>query len=296
MKQRVAHITDIHWMTPPPIRRLPGKRLVGSANLYLMDRKSHFCENVQAELMSHVQNLSPDCLLISGDLTAQALPAEFEKAKQSLQPILNNTPTFLINGNHDVYTVGSKREKRTENYFREHMHINGPIQIWDCESRLVLGLDASRPHPFLASGVVPRVQLDALLNALNDDIDAAKPVILVLHYPILDREGALYNGSKHGLRNAEELISVLKEGGRKPNLIVHGHVHHGYTVSLELGTTTCPIHDCGSSGYAYLPDLRRAAAMNVYEFDGANLVGLTRYLYDGKQFSPEPGGPYATGR
>ena len=114
MKQRIAHVTDIHWMVQPPLARLPGKRLIGSANLYLRGRRSHFCENVQSELMRHVLRLKPDALLISGDLTAQALPAEFEKAKRELQPVLEAIPTFLINGNHDVYTVGAQQERRIE--------------------------------------------------------------------------------------------------------------------------------------------------------------------------------------
>ena len=296
MMQRIAHITDVHWMLPPPVARLPGKRLVGSANLYLMGRKSHFCEQVQEQLMRHVLDVQPDALLVSGDLTAQALPGEFEKAKRALRPILEAIPTFIINGNHDVYTRGAKRERRTQHYFGEYMFEVGPIHLWESDTRIVVGLDASRPHPVLASGVIPLEQLEALSATLNRDLPSEKPVILVLHYPILDRHGVIYDGRKHGLRNASELIDVLKRVRRKPALILHGHIHHGFTVDLDLGDVSVPIHDCGSSGYAYMPELRRAAAMNVSAFDGAALVETTRYIYDGAHFSPEPGGPYATGR
>jgi len=296
MTHSIAHITDVHWMAPPSVVQLPFKRIVGSANLYLMGRQSHFSSKVQRCLMEHLVTLAPDALVFSGDLTAQALQSEFEMARDALEPVMSAIPTFIIAGNHDVYTQGAKRTRRIEQYFGEQMFWDGSLQIWDSPQHFVVGLHASRPHLVLSSGRVPKEQLNALRALLREDPAPGRPFVLVLHYPILDRHGALYDGAKHGLLNAQELIDVLAEGVRPPTLILHGHEHHGYTVTLKLGERSSPIFDCGSSGYAYLPKKKRAAAMNVYHFDGAELQGLDRYLFDGDEFRLENGGAYATGR
>jgi 3',5'-cyclic AMP phosphodiesterase CpdA len=296
MTHRIAHITDVHWMAHPTLSQMPFKRLLGSLNLYLRGRHTHFSPRVQASLMQHLLDLKPDALVVSGDLTAQALASEFQMAKEALGPVMSVTPTFLIPGNHDVYTQGAKKSGRMAQFFGANMYQRGALQLWDHPNWLIIGLDASRPHPILASGCVPDDQLDALSALLSKDPAPERPILLVLHYPILDRRGAIYAGRAHGLLNANELISVLKKAHRKPTAILHGHEHHGFTVSLDLGEQSTPIFDCGSSGYAYMPAKRRAAAMNVYHFTGPSLVKTDRYLFDGASFQPEPGGAYATGR
>ena len=101
---RVAHLTDLHVMRPPSLGELTVKRLLGTANLYGMGRSSHFTEAAQNAAVAAVTRLAPDALLCSGDLTAQALPAEFEAAAALLTPLFSRQPTALIPGNHDTYT------------------------------------------------------------------------------------------------------------------------------------------------------------------------------------------------
>ena len=63
----------------------------------------------------------------------------------------------------------------------------------------------------------------------------------------------------------------------------------------NMGEVKVPIRNCGSSGYAWEPERRRAAGMCVYHV-GDGLERTERFLFDGESFSPEPGGAYATGR
>lgn len=296
MKQRIAHITDVHWMEPPSLLQLPFKRILGTANLYGLNRRHHFSERTQKALIEHIQALAPDALLFSGDLTAQATDKEFRKAFSALSPVLHTIPTFIVAGNHDVYTLGAHKSRRIEQHFAQWMHWRGPMQIEDNHQRHIIGIHASRPHLYLASGRVPDGQLEALEKHLSQDPAPGKPVVLVLHYPILDRHGQIYNGKSHGLLNAEALIKVLSSATRKPDLIIHGHVHHGFTVNLNAGGKEIPIHNCGSSGYSFLPDQDRTAHMNVYHFDGHHLSHCERYAYNGHEFEPEKGGAYATRR
>jgi 3',5'-cyclic AMP phosphodiesterase CpdA len=293
---RIAHATDIHWTTDCPLGRLPGKRILGTANQYLKGRRHHFPRDVQRALVQHILDLEPDVFVLTGDLTAQALPEEFACAKADLEPVLEAVPTVILPGNHDRYTRGATTSKRLEDSFAPWMHLQQTIGRFEEGEVTILTLDPNRPTFIHASGEVPSKQLEELRETLDSPELDGRFVVLALHYPVLDRHGAVYDGVHHGLLNARELIELLKGCRNKPSLLIHGHEHHGYRVELDLGdghVATCI--DCGSSGYAYMPEKRRAAAMAVYTVeDGAFTV--ERYLHDGEAFAPEAGGAFATGR
>lgn len=297
MVTRIAHATDIHWTLRPHWRRLANKRFLQKANQVVGGRAKHFCTDVQNDLIQHLLGLELDGLFITGDLTTTALQEEFELAHAQLEPVLAKLPTLIVPGNHDVYTRGSKRAQRMQHIFAPWMRLDGPhapVARLDIGEVTLLGLDPTRPHPVLSSGVVPAPQLARLLELLEDLGD--RTVVLGLHYPILDRRGEVYDGLNHGLRNAKDLIATLSQASHLPVAILHGHEHHGFTVPLDCGGRSVPIFNSGSSGYANMPDKRRAAAMCVYSFEDGALVDVERYLHTPDGFAPEPGGAYATGR
>jgi 3',5'-cyclic AMP phosphodiesterase CpdA len=292
---RLLHATDIHWFTPPHLTRLLNKRLIGAVNLYLAGRRHHFSTHVQSALVQAIVAAEPDAVVISGDLTATGLEAEFDLALDALDPVLRRFPTLIQRGNHDVYTQGAQRSQRLEQRFGPWLH-GGPDDIarFDHGDLTILGLDPNRPA-LLASGRVPQAQLDALPTALAA-VPADRSLALSLHYPLVDRKGAPYDGMEHGLRNARDLIAVLDASPRKPDLILHGHVHHGYRSSVTLGGRQVPTFDPGSGGYAWLPKQHRAACFNVYTLTPSAPVAVERFRFDGEAFAPEPGGAYASGR
>lgn len=296
MSIRIAHVTDIHWQTRPALVDMGLKRALGSANLYLMGRRHHFTAAVQSALVEHIVGLEPDAVVVSGDLTAQALRSEFDLARAGLQPVLDRFPTLVIPGNHDAYTHDAVREGRFEQAFGPWMHKAGAIARLDVGPVTVLGLDPNAPRWVNAHGVVPQAQLDGLAAALAEPQLADRVVVLTLHYPVVDRHGAIYDGKRHGLLNARALLAVLSAAPVRPVMVLHGHIHHGYRSVLPLRGAEVATFDPGSSGYAYLPAIRRAAGMNLYAVLPDGSFTVQRYLYDGRLFSPEPGGPYATGR
>lgn len=293
MTIRVAHITDIHFTESVPLRRLlrrlPGKRMLGTANQVLRGRRHHFPEDVQRALVDHLMLLNPDLVVITGDLTAQALESEFEKARAYLQPVLDALPTVVMPGNHDLYTRGARDTDRIASYFGEWMYREGAIGRYSDDNVDVVTLDPNRPTFINASGIVPDEQLQALRAYLS--VPSVRPLVLGLHYPLVDRHGQVYDGNHHGLLNARAVIQVLEQAARKPTLILHGHEHHGFRQTVA----GIPIFDCGSSGYRFMPEKRRAAAMCVYHL-GAPELEVERFLHDGARFEPEAGGAFATGR
>lgn len=295
---KIAHATDIHWFKPPAVTDLTYKRLLGTANLMLRGRKAHFDVATQTALVEHICAQDPDLVIISGDLTAQALDSEFETAREALRPVLDQFPTFIVPGNHDRYTTRSQTELSMERHFEEWMHLNDAgIGRLDIENVTVLGLDPNRPTWFNATGVLPQGQLDALEAELAKEELRTAFIILVIHYPVLGPSGSIYDNWHHGLLNVQALVDVLERSPNRPGLIVHGHKHHGYTVPLKLSATdqAIPIFNCGSSGYARTPDGKRAGATNVYTIADGALTSTERYIYDGDRFAPEPGGLYQSG-
>ena len=294
---RVAHISDIHWQLQPRFKDLLSfRRLLGTLNLYLGGRGGHFSSDVQRELVAHCLRLKPDVVVISGDLTAQGTEAEFVLARRMLDPLLASVPTLVIPGNHDAYAADTVRGGWMNRYFQPWRHMHGSLGRLDVGSVTSIGLDPNRPQWLLANGEIPEEQLTDLADLLNGD-DLKDHVILTLHYPVVDRSGVVYNGRKHGLLNAERLMEVLAAAKRKPDMVLHGHVHHGYRAVMHLGGAEVPTYDCGASGYAYLPELRRCASMNMYTFAGPGQGHrVDRYQYNGTEFAPEEGGAYATGR
>lgn len=295
---KIAHATDIHWFAPPDLGHLGFKRVLGTANLYLRGRKDDFAVEVQAALVDHLQALAPDAVLISGDLTAQALPDEFDLALSALRPLLDRVPTLVLPGNHDVYAPDAVRGGFMAARFGPWMGLQaGPLARLELPGVVLLGLDPSRPTWITAAGRIPEEQLAALARALASPSLDGRPVVLGVHYPPVDRHGAPYTKASHGLLNAAELVAVLDAAPVRPALIACGHVHHGFRSRIVLSDgAEIPVLDCGSSGHAWQPARGRAAAMAVYEVDERGLVGVERWLHDGERFVPEAGGAFASGR
>jgi len=291
---RIAHATDIHWFAPPSLRDITVKRTFGTANLYLMGRRTHFDLTVQNALVQHILELAPDLLIITGDLTAQALDTEFAIARAALAPVIDAMPVFVIPGNHDLYTPGSQRTNRIAKHFGPQLHRDGVIHRLDLDDVTVLGLDPNRPTWVTASGKLPAAQLDALAEALAEPELAERFVVLAIHYPVVGPDGEVYDNRRHGLLNARELLEVLAAAPTQPAMVLHGHRHHGYRAKLPVGDIDS--FNCGASGYAHLPEHDRAACMNVYTVDDRKLGAVERFRYDGTAFRPEKGGAYATGR
>ncbi len=294
---RIAHITDIHVQVRPGLFQLLGKRLLGSANLYLLGRHRKFSPEVQQALVEAVTEQHPDVIACSGDLTAQATPEEFEAAHRLLSTLFEGQPTVLIPGNHDVYTRGAERSRRIEELFGSWTG-TGP---WP-RKRLIgselafVCLESCRAHP-LSSGRVGAKQLEGLDDMLSaPDLDG-RAVMVMLHYPLRGRDGGPYGPAARGLTDARALEAVLARHAARITAILHGHEHHGFSTVLPGAHGEIRILNPGSSGYACLPETGRRAHFCVYTLgENAGLV-IERFAYDPQhgRFLLEPGGAWATG-
>ena len=290
---KIVHLTDLHVQTAPRLGELFNKRIIGTANLYLMGRRAKFSPQAQRAAVETALSLAPDLVLITGDLTAQGLDSEFEAARALLDPLLAAVPAVVLAGNHDTYVSESEPGARMRPWFGPwmgpalpHLHAFGEVAV--------LTLETCRAH-LLSSGHTPPEQLAQAAGLLAALPDSALPfVFLALHYPLRGRHGEPYGPWTRALDNAAAVEAMIS-GTDRIGAVVHGHEHHGFRTTVPGLGGPVPILNPGASGYALLPALRRTAHLNVYEADRGGLHGVRRLSWDGAAFLEEPGGAYATG-
>ena len=288
---RVVHLTDLHVQSAPRISEMTGKRLIGSVNLYVLGRRSKFSGAVQRAAIEAAVAAEPDVVVFTGDVTAQALDAEFEAAEALMAPLLSRFPAVLIPGNHDTYVREDAPGDRMRRWFGSWMGEKAPW-LHTFDEIAFLHLETCRLD-VLSRGLTPPKQLEeaeALLEQAGDRF-----VFLCQHYPLLSRHGTPYGPSTRALQNASAVEAFLQRTDRI-GAVLHGHEHHGFRVDIPTGGGPRPILNPGASGYAFQPKQDRTAHINIYEVDSGGLHDIQRLRYNGSAFVPEPGGAYATGR
>jgi 3',5'-cyclic AMP phosphodiesterase CpdA len=177
--------------------------------------------------------LGAEHLIVSGDLTAYALPAEFEGAKAALGELAADPRRCtVIPGNHDRYTPGSRRDRRFENTFPELLHSDLPQYhvdgMWPLVRLLgddvaVVGLQSAQApaYPGFSFGFVGRRQLEALRAVVADPALEDRAVLVVVHHAPRAANGGL-DKPHHGLWDQAELLRALP-GPRFA--VLHGHIH-----------------------------------------------------------------------
>jgi 3',5'-cyclic AMP phosphodiesterase CpdA len=293
---RIAHITDIHVTRPPRFSQIWGKRLWGSTQLYLLGRARKFSRAVQEELVRAVAETEPDVLVVTGDLTSQALPQEFEAFREIYAPLFEQQETIVLPGNHDTYTLATAGGVRADAFLQPWIGEGDYPRVRLVGDLAFVALCCARPGLY-ARGLCPEDQLARLDALLNGDALTGKRVLLLMHYPTRTRDGAPYDPYFECLANANAVEAVIAGHGARIQAILHGHVHHGYRTTLASPRGPIPILNPGTSGYGWNPKAGRTAHFNVVELDGGEMR-VQRYFFDGdaNRFAPESGGAYSTGR
>jgi 3',5'-cyclic AMP phosphodiesterase CpdA len=220
---RIVHLSDIHfWRYAYHPLRLLSKRLLGTASLFLGRGRRFRLERVP-ELVERVRSLEADHLLITGDLTTTALPAEFHHAKTALSGLLHDpSKVTIIPGNHDRYTLRAHRSRRFEHYFGSFSPQGQYPWLRDIDGQTaILGLDPTRAG-VSARGMLPHRQLEAapaLLAASNGMTN----LVVACHYPVAAPKGYEHKLARKPIVNAAALVDWLRTIG--PHVYCCGHVH-----------------------------------------------------------------------
>lgn len=186
----LAHLSDLHAGSP------------------------YFVPNLMDRTIVEVNELRPDAILVTGDLTEMGFRQEYLLAKSYLDK-LEAKPMIVIPGNHDSRNVGYAHFER---YF-------GPRgTVWHDRGLTVVAIDSTEPD--LDHGHVGRARYPWLQEQF------AHPAhfrILMLHHHLLPVPGT--GRERNVVYDAGDVLEVLQRC--RVNLVLCGHKHVPYAWRLE---------------------------------------------------------------
>ena len=246
---RIIQLSDVHvWRYSYNPFHLFNKRVIGTASLLAGRARSFRLERL-ASVVARVRDLAADHILITGDLTTTALPAEFQDARDALADLLvDPSRVTVIPGNHDRYTDGSVRYRQFEKYFG--MFAPSEVFPWlrhlDADTS-ILGLDPTRAH-ISAKGFMPPAQLVRAREMLADLSRRPRRLIIASHYPVYAPPSHARELKPKRMSNDREVGDWLATLG--PHLYCCGHVHAAWAFTPPA----LPDQLCLNSGAPLLRD------------------------------------------
>lgn len=288
MPTRIAHFTDLHFTEPPggfPWRSALSKRLVGWANLRLGGRHRHFLQTreIVEALVRDLLALELDGIVFTGDVSGLSLVREFEVARETLEPLLDDPRVCAIPGNHDIYVRRARREGLFERYFpnwsrsdplaatvpdsRKRPTPYPVLRLFGDDVACLLLRDARPTGPHDSSGRLDRAQLERLEKLLALEEVRSRTIFLGLHYSLLTARGER-DRRHHRLRNDRRLLRLLEGSGVR--VVLSGHIHRRI-VHLPTDTRPYTLANPGSLTYA-----GRDQAYHVFTVEGESIDLETR--------------------
>jgi 3',5'-cyclic AMP phosphodiesterase CpdA len=195
----------------------------------------HHRPQVTAGLLDLIDARRPDLVVVSGDLTERAKPAQFRAAREFVDSV--RVPTLVVPGNHDVPMYRLFFMERVLAPFHAYRtYFSADLEpVYRDEEMLVIGVNSAFNWT-LKGGRITRRRL----HDLEELLAGAPPglvKVVVVHHPLIPPPGA---GAREVLRHARRALNLFSAAG--VDLVLSGHMHQAYT---------------GSSGESYLPRGRR---------------------------------------
>jgi 3',5'-cyclic AMP phosphodiesterase CpdA len=251
----------------------------GYFNYFLRRRKSYPNQLFQS-LIKTIQSIPYDLLIISGDITNVSHELEFKKARELLDPILNEK-TFMIPGNHDRYMKSAiEPEDYFQKYFGEFLGDkigeNKYLRIKTKSDIPVIGWDSNFPSGIgNASGRVDEEVINNTFSYLRKN--SISKYLLVCHHPLWNPIG-YEESSHHKMINREDVIQKLMEF--PPLIYFHGHKHSNFYKKLD---TAIPFSIINSASSTMLPRGRHKSGFHIIDISSEKLI-VQRYAYNDMTF------------
>jgi 3',5'-cyclic-AMP phosphodiesterase len=256
----VAHISDLHVMAA-------GELAYGVVDTYPM----------VARAIAHITHLSPDIVVITGDLVHNVQLAEYQRLQSLLSTL--TLPVYLLPGNHD------SRELIRE-VFTDHAYLppTGALQytVEGHPLRLIM-LDTNVPGE--GRGELEATQLHWLDQQLS--AQPQQPTLLFMHHPPFTTGITLMDGL--GLTGHEALATIVKKYDCIER-IGCGHIHRPIQkrwAGTLAYTVPSPVHQVsldlsGAAQAATFTMEPPAYQLHLWQ-PATGLVSHTQYIedYDG---------------
>jgi len=188
----------------------------------------HFVPSLLTRAIDEINELNPDIVLITGDLTANGFRREYDTVKNYLSPI--KCKNIIVQpGNHDSRNVGYIHFEdiygsRYKSFIENNIHI--------------LAADSSEPD--LDNGQIGREYYKWISNEFANSPDKTFK-IFSMHHHLLPVPGT--GRERNVVNDAGDVLEVLVDS--KTDLVLCGHKHVPYIWRFEdllvitTGTVSC---------------------------------------------------------
>lgn len=250
-------------------------RILQFSDVHFGCEHKHACEAA----LDHAHAQAPDLVLITGDITQQGLPNEFEAAGRWIQRMPD--PRFVIVGNHDVpyWSLLARLFRPWKAFERAIGHPAHDHQFLSPEM-MVRGVVTARgwqARPNWSKGVIDLDQTRRAAEALRQ-----APVgtlrVLACHHPLVEMIGTPMTGD---VKRGEAAALIFQEAG--VDLITTGHVHVPFALPIALGDRCSYAVGCGT-----LSHRERGAppSFNQIEWDD-HAITVTVMAWTGERFEAD---------
>ena len=227
----------------------------------------YFVPNLLERAISEINDLAPDVVICSGDLTTFGFKEEYAQAKSFLDRIACEH-LVVIPGNHDSRNVGYVH---FEELFGER---NSVLRVGDVT---VVAVDSSEPD--LDHGQIGRGRYRWIEEQFAQE---ASLRVFVLHHHLLPVPGT--GRERNVVYDAGDALEMLQRAG--VDLVLSGHKHVPYAWRLE----NLFVVNAGTVSSLRLRGHTRPC-YNVVEVDGTHVNVWRKYPFHGQeriiQFSTE---------
>jgi 3',5'-cyclic-AMP phosphodiesterase len=233
--QIIAHISDLHC------------------------GETYFESNLLDRAISEVNDLRPDIVICSGDLTTFGFRHEYQRAREYLDRIECES-LVVVPGNHDSRNVGYVH---FEELFGER---NSVLRKGDVT---VVAVDSTEPD--LDHGQIGRGRYRWIEEQFDDD---SRFRVFVLHHHLLPVPGT--GRERNVVYDAGDAIETLQRAG--VHLVLSGHKHVPYAWRLEnlFVVNTGTVSSLRLRG-------RTRPCYNVVEISGSHVAVWRKHPFHGQE-------------
>lgn len=220
----LAHLSDLHLLEAHHgARRGADRRRLA----YLSALRPHDAADRRSRALAalvEARRSGADHVLITGDLTEDGLPVQFELLAEVLHESgLPPSKVTLLPGNHDAYTGATAFAEALSGPLRAYAETSTPGVPVVLRDVAVLPLSTAIPQSYaFSAGAVDRPALDSADRFAADHKKGGRAVVLAMHHPPQRRAAPLMQWID-GFRDHRALGAILETHDHLH--VVHGHVH-----------------------------------------------------------------------
>ncbi len=179
---------------------------------------------VTEALVSLAHQQHPDLVVLSGDITQRARPAQFRAARAFVDRL--GAPVLAIPGNHDIPLLDLWTRLRSP-YERYSAAFGRDLEPVHCShDLLVAGVNTTRPMRH-KDGEISALQVDRVAR-LFERSEPAQLRVVVVHQPVAVARAEDVTNRLYG---HEAALQSWAEAG--VDLVMGGHIHLPYVIPLQ---------------------------------------------------------------